>query len=477
MGETPQLSVLIPWCQRDELRLTLAANAPFFRAQEAEVLILNCAGESKSLQRLIAASEVSGVRQLDISAPRFNKSLALNVGLSQCRADNVFVLDADVIVLDAALWESKVSIDDGAFVTIEWVYESEPTASARATGRDDANNFTTGLTSSAILEFAFRDGVRVQHQLSCRDIFGNRRASPGLLLAKKSDLLDIQAYNSKLETWGWEDDDVLVRLQYRLGRRRVQRGSALHLSHGDDRRVLQGSRSQSDRFNFLKCCRNYNRGLFLGTYNSDLAWAADKVTETVLEGCSEPRSIAASQSCMPGLQDCGNANNMRLDASRDSNVPEVSLSELLLTAALRKLAVQNTTILHVGIGHSAMASRLSSRCRHITGVTLEVCNKGSDEFLTHLQFQAYDIIVDAGLARDACCQRHLSALIENYIRVLEPAGSIVTTLNHIGQSVDSGGRTLTECDLAFVARQFDLCVTKTGYDVFTLSRRADSRQG
>jgi hypothetical protein len=92
--------------------------------------------------------------------------------------------------------------------------------------------------------------------------------------------LEIHGYSSELETWGWEDDDILVRVQYALGLRRIQKGAALHLTHGDDRRILRGPRGQSDQLNFLKCCRNYNKGLFLGTYGSDVARAADKVTET-----------------------------------------------------------------------------------------------------------------------------------------------------------------------------------------------------
>jgi len=495
MSETPQLSVLVPWYQRDELRLTLAANAPFFRAQQAEVLVLNCGGESEHLRDVIAASEVCGVRQLDISAPRFNKSLALNVGLSHCRSDAVFTLDADVILMDAAFRETKVSIDDDAFVTIEWVYESEPAAPARAQQRDAADNFTVALTSSAVIEFAFRDGARVQHQLSRRDVFGNRRASPGLLLAKKRDLIEIQGYNSKLETWGWEDDDVLVRLQYALGRRRVQRGSALHLSHGDDRRILHGSRAQSDQVNFLKCCRNYNSGLFLGTHSADIAWAADKVAETIPKVSPEhlaiaPRSQNHSLTITPDLEYCGNDTIARLEGPPDRSQPPVSLSELLLEAKLRKSRLQDCNILYVGIRRSALAARLSSHCRHITGVTLDetertiaaslglqnyqavVCNKCSETFPTQLPLPAYDIIVDSDLASHVCCQRHLITLLENYSILLAPSGSIVTTQPGIGRPAT--GNAWSEADLAYLAARFELGITKAGYDLYALTSRKRS---
>src|ERR1700691_3221588 len=126
MSGKPALSVLIPWYERDELRLTLAANAPVFAAHEAEILVINCGGSSSRLRDLIAASEATGVRQLDICTQSFNKSLALNIGLSYSRSDTVFTLDADVVLLCDFLAEAGTLADNRSFVTIEWVYESEP---------------------------------------------------------------------------------------------------------------------------------------------------------------------------------------------------------------------------------------------------------------------------------------------------------------------------------------------------------------
>ena len=266
MRDKPPLSILIPWYQRDELRVTLAANAPVFRTHNAEILVLNCGGSSERLRGLITASGVTGIRQLDLAVTRFNKSLALNIGLAHARADTIFILDADIVLLGHLPVEA---LDERSFVTIESVQESVPFEAKAAPS-----------AKSAFLELTFRGGVKIRHQLSVRDCLGNMRAGPGLLLAKKADLLNIHGYNSDLDSWGWEDDDVLVRLQYALGLRRIQSGAALHLTHGDNQRFLIGSRSQSDQRNFIKCCRNYNNGLFLGSYPSDIARLSDQVTET-----------------------------------------------------------------------------------------------------------------------------------------------------------------------------------------------------
>lgn len=484
MNDKPVLSILIPWYERDELRLTLAANAPVFHANSAEVLILNCGGSSRSLRGLITASEVSGIRQLDIAVPDFNKSLALNVGLSRARSDTIFVLDADVVLLDPIPVEA---LDERSFVTIEWVYESAPLDVKHGAGRSDS---APTLLKSGILELSFRDGGRIRHHLGYRDQSGTVRSAAGLLLAKKRDLLDLHGYNSDLETWGWEDDDVLVRLQHVLGRRRIQCGAALHLTHGDNLRVLRESRGQSSQRNFIKCCRNYNNGLFLGTYHSDIARLTDKVTETLVDIVSPTAPGAIMRHggqpkppFLSGLVYCGNETGMQCESgqqwSKEYLKPPPHISELLVEAALRKYPLENSNILHVGIGGSRLATQLSSRCRHITGVALYdserslaaglgfenynvvVCDKYNDAFPGQLPLSAYDVIVDHK-ASDACCQRHLTALMENYSSVLAPTGSLVTAAH---------GNQLSEANLENLADQFNLCVRKVGCGVFALARR------
>ena len=491
MSNPPAISVLIPWCERDELRLTLAANAPAFRAHEADVLVLNCGGNSGHLRELIAASETSGVRQLDISAPRFNKALALNVGLLYSRSDTVLILDADVVLLSDFLEEAKALADGKSFVTIERVYESEQTVPLNSQPPGVADNFTVTLLTSAAIEFRFRDGTAVQHQLSRRDMFRNMRAGPGLLLAQKCDLLEIQGFNSELETWGWEDDDVLVRLQYARKLRRIQNGAALHLTHGDDRRVLRTSRNQSDQINFIKCCRNYNNGLFLGTYRSDVAGIADKVTEKRTDDL-DPQPADAVVRCSGGHTPsflfgptfCGDENGMLRENSWDSSNVPYSIDQLLLAATVERFPLESQDVLCVGVRSSGLATRLSSCSRNVTTVTPEriepseagtchnvISNKYRAAFREYLPLNVYDIIIDNNIASYACCQRHLKTLMENYSKLLAPAGRLLTTQWGMDWSASDSCWKLSDADLAFLASEYGLCVTKTGYGVYTLKSR------
>ena len=463
MSIKPELSVLIPWYERDELRLTLAANAPFFQEHQAEVIVLNCGGDRARTHNLISASEAAGVRQLDISAPRFNKSLALNLGIAHSKSDNILTLDADIILLDDPLPAARTSLADRSFVTIEWVHESRPPSSA-GNPLSVAGSFGAALVNTAILEFTFPDGNTIHYQASRRNASGNKRAGPGILLAQKQDLLKVQGYNSNLETWGWEDDDILVRLQYLLGLRRLQTGSALHLTHGDDRRRLHGPGARSDQLNFLKCCRNYNNGQFLGTYDSDLAWAAGRLAESVPDvALSGPRTISLSSGHHWSLpEDCGNKDALACQTTRDQENRPPSLANLLLEAHLKKSPFSNCTLLHVVIGNSRLPSRLSSICRHITEVTTAELEQARG---------TYDIIVDTNFASEVCCRLHWKRRMENYAELLAPRGSLLTARE--GPDLPSTGRCApSEDELAYLAAQCGLCVSKTPYGVYTLRRRA-----
>src|SRR5438093_1509564 len=80
MGGTA-ISILIPWSNREELETTLSSNRPWLPKELVEVIVLNCGGNSVHLHDLIARTNVAGIRQIDISATQFNKSLAINIGM------------------------------------------------------------------------------------------------------------------------------------------------------------------------------------------------------------------------------------------------------------------------------------------------------------------------------------------------------------------------------------------------------------
>jgi len=112
------------------------------------------------------------------------------------------------------------------------------------------------------------------------DILSRNRCAAGLILARKADFLAVGGYRSVLDGWGWEDNDVMIRLNRVQGLKRKQAGEAVHLTHADDVRDLNGKdKIASTELNFDKVCSYYIRGELQGTYTADVNLWAGKVME------------------------------------------------------------------------------------------------------------------------------------------------------------------------------------------------------
>ncbi|MBV8201508.1 MAG: glycosyl transferase family 2, partial [Acidobacteria bacterium] len=79
-ASVPVLSVVIAWCNREELAVALSHNLPMFRDARCEVVVVNCGGDSSLLQRLLGRTPFAELRRVELPAPAFNKALALNMG-------------------------------------------------------------------------------------------------------------------------------------------------------------------------------------------------------------------------------------------------------------------------------------------------------------------------------------------------------------------------------------------------------------
>ena len=239
----------------------------------------------KHLRQLIVDSDASNVRLIDIPVSKFNKSLALNLGIYCSQAPSIFVLDADIMLRTDILTEAQPLLEDNSFVTVAKVLESDlPPASAesiatlmRHLGND---SFVTSIVQSNAVTLCFRDGTSVSIPTFKRYSIDGSRAGCGLLLVAKRHIVAIGGYNSALEHWGWEDNDVQLRLKRTLSLSEVEIGQAVHVTHGDDLRDLSGRSSvQTSIANFLTTCSRYAKGDFEGTYRDDLMLWKDRLKE------------------------------------------------------------------------------------------------------------------------------------------------------------------------------------------------------
>lgn len=263
------LSVLIPWSDRPELATTLARNASVFDRLDAEVLVSSCGGSRERLENLIPAAQRKRVRIVDCHASTFNKCVAVNVAALAATRDLLFILDADV-VLSPSFNVPPGVVAREHFVTIEKVWEANP-----------APLIPSALTDVAFtITLRFGDAAPVQIETGRRFFADGARSSPGLIVLAGDDFREVGGMDSRFERWGWEDLDLIVRLQHVIGRRRVQQGEATHLTHGDELRNLGPgvTRAESERRNLNFALSKYAAGDWMGTLRSEVeAYAGAKL--------------------------------------------------------------------------------------------------------------------------------------------------------------------------------------------------------
>jgi glycosyltransferase involved in cell wall biosynthesis len=263
------LSIVIPWCNRSELGSTLRRNAEAFQSLDAEVLIVNCGGDAQALEPLVRASDLPCPRLLHVRQGRFNKCLALNIGTVFSQGPRLLFLDADIVITPAVLAGLVDRTDERAFATIQWVVDSDAT-----TRPSDLAEFIQRM------ELAWTDGERMSFEFFRSRGADHARGGPGLICALKEHLLAVDGMNSRLTSWGWEDLDLIVRLQAVHKIDRVLFGEALHLAHDDTCRSLTGTtRHESTQRNMSICYGNYGRRHFLGTLRHDVTACREKVIE------------------------------------------------------------------------------------------------------------------------------------------------------------------------------------------------------
>jgi glycosyltransferase involved in cell wall biosynthesis len=265
----PALSIVIPWFNRTELGRTLRQNTDAFECQDAEVLVINCGGDPRALERLVDDSSLDALRIIEIPSEPFNKCLALNIGASLARAPRMLFLDTDIVISDAVLAGMVQRTDARTFATIEWVIDSNSTSRPTELAR-----------STQTVELVWNNGQRMSFEFFRSRTTDQARGGPGLICVWKEHFLTVEGMDSRLARWGWEDLDLIIRLQAMTGARRVPFGDAIHLAHDDASRNLSGTTRQASlQRNMALCYANYERRQFLGTFARDVAAHKERVIE------------------------------------------------------------------------------------------------------------------------------------------------------------------------------------------------------
>jgi glycosyltransferase involved in cell wall biosynthesis len=253
-----RLAIVIPWSDRPELATTLSRNAPSFAEVEAEVVVVNCGGDRAALDRMLRTAPSKVVR-VHVPARRFNKPLALNAGVLCSRAPRLLFLDSDIVFAPGSLGRAASRVDERTFVTLDRIRESQPPAAMELPELREVSHWVHLVCG----------GKRIRLETNRVRPAEGSRSAPGIVFLERRHLLGVGGMNAELEGWGWEDLDLLARLQLGLGLRHLRSGTGIHLTH--DRGSTaggQGARS-TEQGNFARCLVNYGLGNLQGTYREN----------------------------------------------------------------------------------------------------------------------------------------------------------------------------------------------------------------
>ncbi|MEX1367415.1 MAG: galactosyltransferase-related protein [Nannocystaceae bacterium] len=264
----PVLSVIVPWCDRAEIVRTLDANAEIFERHDVEVVVVQCAGDAGWLAEALGRLG-RPVTWVDVPADGFNKALALNLGVHAARGDNLLFLDCDVILRDDFLPQALERLQHDRFVTVRRVFES-----AASSVPADAPRALGALANAVGLETA--DGHTVWIETNRVRFDDGSRSGPGLIFVRREHFEAVDGMNSDLVGWGWEDLDLVARLQLAGIASRQELGEVVHLSHGNAARAGDSTHA-TEADNFSVCLANYRLGYHRGTYQDDVQTCADAI--------------------------------------------------------------------------------------------------------------------------------------------------------------------------------------------------------
>jgi len=255
----PSLSIVVPWCDREELRESWRQNQIVFKDHPVEYILVNCAGNQAALDEMIGGERPPWLKVIEVQNSHFNKCLAQNIGVSKAISPRLLFLDADVVFQDDSFvsWVLE-TLTDQDYYLVSKAFDS-------IKRHDRLPN---------LVEYSWDFKIRVvdgkEAKLTTSSLFPleSARSAPGIVALTRKNFVDVNGMNSDLCGWGFEDIDLLVRLQLKLGIAQKAFGDVIHLSHSH---VMDAAgRQNSEISNLQACLYNYGAGYYDGTYREDI---------------------------------------------------------------------------------------------------------------------------------------------------------------------------------------------------------------
>lgn len=256
------VSIIIPWSNRPDLAESLEKNYNKFNVDHIEIIIVNFGGNPEEVNEIVNASALNNIRLLHIESDVFNKSKAINIGVYNAKNETIFILDCDIVINDPIDEITTALTDENSFLTLLKTTESNRSSKKIIEGEIKELAYYIGFKS--------KTGKEILVETNRMFLSENARSCPGLVILSKPNFIKIGGMNADLVGWGWEDIDLVYRLEFH-GIERVKKGNCIHLSHSDTKRYLiKEDKATNEDLNFKKALANYLIGDFLGTYEEDI---------------------------------------------------------------------------------------------------------------------------------------------------------------------------------------------------------------
>ena len=191
---------------------------------------------------------------------------------------------------------------------------------------------------------------------------------------------------------------------------------------------------------------------------------------------------------------CGTIDNpgiaVDFDQYVDFSARETTVDQRRIEDELRSIIKADQSILHVGVGNSALAESFSTLASNIYGVTISSAEKKQAKSLGisnyriflankyHRQFSSYfkrlkfDYIIDNNLASFTCCRYHFYQMFDNYISCLKVGGKILTDQRGMDWALAHAGFIMNFIQLKMAIIMLPLHVYRMSDMVYALELKA-----
>jgi hypothetical protein len=191
--------------------------------------------------------------------------------------------------------------------------------------------------------------------------------------------------------------------------------------------------------------------------------------------------------------DCGNLHDPGIIYSedlRDWSDKATTPDQARMERYVDRYDLRHARVLHVGIGNSGFARRFYGRVKAIVGTTIDEPEREvarslalpNYTFVLHNKFAGkddavegtFDFIFDNNPTSPCCCLRHLSDMLEFYLKKLASNGQIVTDRLGLGWVPDDTNPrwSFDFDDLAAVGAAAGLSAFRMNRSVYVLARSA-----